>query len=48
MDAVSETLRCSWDDVWRMTAIEFLNILCYRRDKDEREKKEIEKWKNSH
>jgi hypothetical protein len=45
VDAVSETCRCSWDDVFRMTAIEFLNILSYRKDKMEKEKAELEEWK---
>lgn len=31
-----------------MTAMEFLNILCYRNDKIAREKEEIEKWKRTH
>lgn len=31
-----------------MSAVEFLNILCYRKDKNEKEKKEIEKWKRAH
>lgn len=48
MDAVSETCRCSWDDVWKMTAIEFLNIISYRKDKAERERAELERWKNTH
>ena len=48
VDSVSETCRCSWDDVWQMSAIEFLNIICYRRDKAEKEKEEIEKWKKMH
>lgn len=48
VDAVSETCRCSWDDVWNMTAIEFLNILCYRNDKLEEQKAQIEKWKKLH
>lgn len=45
---VSETCRCSWDDVWQMSAIEFLNILAYKKDKTEKEKEEIEKWRRSH
>ena len=45
MDVVSETCRCSWDEVFRMTAIEFLNILSYRKDKSEKEREEIEEWK---
>jgi hypothetical protein len=28
-----------------MTALEFLNILSYRADKTEKEKSDIEKWK---
>jgi len=42
---VSETMRVSWDDVWRMPAIEFLNVIAYRRDKAEAERRRIEQWK---
>ena len=31
-----------------MKAIEFLNILCYARDKREEEKHRIEEWKRRH
>lgn len=31
-----------------MTALEFLNILAYARDKAERRRREIEKWKRMH
>jgi hypothetical protein len=31
-----------------MSALEFLNVLSYRRDKAEKEKEEIEKWKKLH
>lgn len=48
MDNVSETCRCSWDDVWQMTAMEFLNIIAYRKDKNEEVKAQIERWKNTH
>ena len=48
VDAASETYRCSWDDVMRWTAIEFLNILSYRKDKIAKEKKDIEDWKRTH
>lgn len=41
----SETCRCSWEEVFRWTAIEFLNILSYRKDRDAKEKEDIEKWK---
>lgn len=48
VDAVSETCRCSWDDVWKMSVVEFLNLLCYRKDKSEKEKRDIELWKRMH
>ena len=32
----------------RFTAIEFLNILSYRKDKIAKEKEEIEEWKRKH
>lgn len=38
-------MRCSWDDVWKMAAVEFLNVVCYRRDKGEEERRQLEKWK---
>lgn len=42
---MSETMRQSWDSVFRMPALEFLNVVAYRRDKAEEEKRQIEKWK---
>ena len=48
VDAVSETCRCSWDEVWQMSALEFLNILAYRKDKMEKEKAELEQWRQRH
>ena len=38
-------MRCSWDDVWRMTAVEFLNVIAYRHDRDERDRAARERWK---
>ena len=38
-------MRLSWDDVYRMPAVEFLNVVCYRRDKAEEERMQMEKWK---
>ena len=32
----------------RFTAVEFLNILSYRKDKIAKEKEEIEEWKRTH
>lgn len=48
MDAVAETLRCDWDKVWSMPVVEFFNILSYRRDKMEKEKKDREQWQRTH
>ena len=48
VDAVSETCRCSFNEVWEMPVIEFLNYLCYRKDKMEREKRQMEKWRRTH
>lgn len=48
VDMVSDACRCSWDEVWQMTALEFLNIIAYCKDKAEREKAEIDKWKRTH
>jgi hypothetical protein len=31
-----------------MAALEFLNIIAYRKDKLAREKEELEKWKKTH
>ena len=31
-----------------MTAMEFLNILAYRKDKEEKEQRDIERWKRTH
>lgn len=41
-------MRCSWGEVWAMPAVQFLNILAYRRDKDAKEKDAIERWKKTH
>lgn len=42
---MSETMRCEWDKVWKMSAIEFLNVIAYRKDKADEERRQIEKWK---
>lgn len=31
-----------------MSAMEFLNILAYRRDKTERQRREMERWRRKH
>ena len=43
MDAVSETLRISWDEVLQKSVVEFLNILAYRKDKGAWERDSIKK-----
>ncbi len=45
---MSETMRQSWDTTFRMPVLEFLNVVSYRRDKAEEEKRQIEKWKKQH
>jgi hypothetical protein len=41
-------MRCSWDDVWHKSAIEFLNVLSYRKDRDREEKEAMERWRRTH
>ena len=41
-------MRCPWDAVWTMPAVEFLNVLAYRRDRDDWEKAALDRWKKSH
>jgi len=48
IDAVSETCRISWDDTVRLSAVEFLNILSYRKDKAKMEEARLEQWKRTH
>ena len=48
VDAASETCRCSWDELMRWPAVEFLNILAYRKDKNEEEKRKLDEWKRRH
>lgn len=38
-------MRVSWDEVFRLPALQFLNMICYRKDKAEEEKRKIEQWK---
>ena len=38
-------MRCSWDAIWSKPALEFLNVLAYRQDKDEAAKRAIEQWR---
>lgn len=45
---MSELCRCSWDEVWSKPALEFLNLICYGKDKAAREKAKMEEWKKTH
>ena len=38
-------MRRDWDAVFRMPVTEFLNVIAYRRDKAEEDKRQIELWK---
>ena len=46
IDAVSETLRISWDEVLQKSVVEFLNILSYRKDKNNWQKESFKKANN--
>ena len=48
VDAVSELRRETWDAVLGYTAAEFLNMLAYRHDKEEKRKQDIEQWRRTH
>lgn len=41
-------MRESWSTVYEMPVIEFLNILAYRNDKNEKMRSEQEKWRRTH
>ena len=38
-------MRRDWDTVFTMPVLEFLNVIAYRRDKAEEERRQIEQWK---
>lgn len=41
-------MRISWDETLKLSALEFLNVLAYRRDKLAKETDEIERYKREH
>lgn len=45
MDQVSELTRETWDNIFQKNVYEFLNLVCYLKDKRAMEKNEIEKFK---
>lgn len=47
IDAVSETVREPWNNVWKMNIYEFFNILSYREEKYKRQADMLKKYKHS-
>lgn len=47
IDIVSETLRISWHEVYKLPVIEFLNILAYVKEKNRKEKEALKRWQQS-
>lgn len=41
-------MRTSWDAIFDKPAVEFLNVLAYRRDRDAAEKEAMRRWKLTH
>ena len=47
VDTVSETIREPWSVVFKMNIVEFLNILCYIKDRGDERKRQMQKYKES-
>lgn len=45
VDEASETIREPWKTVLEMPVMEFLNLLCYSRDKANEKRRMMEEWK---
>lgn len=41
-------MRCEWDKIWTMSALEFLNVLAYRKDRDAAEAEAIRQFELTH
>ena len=41
-------MRCSWQEVFDMPALEFLNVIAYRIDRNAKDKRDIELYKRTH
>lgn len=41
-------MRCSWQQVFDLPAVAFLNVIAYRIDRNARDKEEIELYKQTH
>lgn len=48
VQSVADTMHKSWDDVFAMNVVEFLNVICFIKDKAEKDKADLEKWRRSH
>ena len=49
MDRVANCQRCSWAEVWKFSAIEWLNTYCYCLDKDAaKERQDMENGRYAH
>ena len=46
IDTVSKTINTDWDTVFGKNVVEFLNILCYARDKAEMERQQMKEVQN--
>ena len=46
VDEVANTTRLSWDDVFKKNVVEFLNILCYTKDKANMETQQQKEFMN--
>ena len=45
VDRVAELRRLTWEQVFAMNVVEFLNMLCYMKDKSEMDKIQMREWK---
>lgn len=48
VNEVSDVMKLDWHSVMELSVIEFLNVCCYHRDKNNWEKEQQEKWKRAH
>ena len=48
VSSVSEAQRISWDEVWKKDIYEFFNTVSFLKWKADKQKENIERWKNTH
>ena len=48
VNEVSDITKLTWYQVFEMTVVEFLNICCYSRDKNNWEAAQTKKWQVTH